>query len=441
MMHHITSIAIEGLWGKSSFKKGFSSDVNFLIGKNGTGKTTIINLITAALKLDLAVLESADFESINIKFGTTHSNAKPEYRVEKLNDGSELYPELKFFIKSKASEPFRIYSISEVDQRILFRRLRSGPRGKTDQRLMRLGIAEELSKLVNVAWLPVYRYGWLGAPEAGKQEHLTPIDGKVFELSNGMVRYFSSLESQVKEKEEQVQKTMFLSLLAEKEWGKNLPTSPSILAEEQDALAQIFHNFGLAEEDYQKRLAEHFELAKGALVEVHEVANRKARGEGSEKEKSRTVEGYFALVATARIAAVVNAWTEFQKESAQILQGRERFLSILNELTSSNKEFYVSQENELSVRLENGEVLPLVNLSSGEKQLVVILGEAMLQNQEEYIYIADEPELSLHVDWQESLVSNIRALNQRAQIIFATHSPDIVGTFDDRTIDVEKYML
>ncbi|HCL3974884.1 TPA: ATP-binding protein, partial [Pseudomonas aeruginosa] len=53
------------------------------------------------------------------------------------------------------------------------------------------------------------------------------------------------------------------------------------------------------------------------------------------------------------------------------------------------------------------------------------------------IYIADEPELSLHVLWQEQLTSAISQLNQNAQIVFATHSPDVVGVHGDKIIDME----
>ena len=76
-------------------------------------------------------------------------------------------------------------------------------------------------------------------------------------------------------------------------------------------------------------------------------------------------------------------------------------------------------------------------LSSGEKQLLILLSETLLQRQSPAVFIADEPELSLHVKWQEKLVPSLRELNASSQIIAATHSPDIVGPLSDRTIDME----
>ena len=78
---------------------------------------------------------------------------------------------------------------------------------------------------------------------------------------------------------------------------------------------------------------------------------------------------------------------------------------------------------------------------SGEKQLLIILGEALLQRSAPWVYIADEPELSLHVTWQESLVRNLKKVNPNAQIVFATHSPDIVSTYEDCVFDMEKILL
>jgi len=76
-------------------------------------------------------------------------------------------------------------------------------------------------------------------------------------------------------------------------------------------------------------------------------------------------------------------------------------------------------------------------LSSGEKQLLILLGETLLQRERPSILIADEPELSLHVLWQEKLIANLRTLNPAAQIVVATHSPDIVGSLGNRAIDME----
>ena len=77
-------------------------------------------------------------------------------------------------------------------------------------------------------------------------------------------------------------------------------------------------------------------------------------------------------------------------------------------------------------------------LSSGEKQILILLTEALLRVDEPVVYIADEPELSLHILWQEKLLRSLVELSGQIQIIVATHSPDIVGRFMDNVIDLGR---
>ncbi len=63
------------------------------------------------------------------------------------------------------------------------------------------------------------------------------------------------------------------------------------------------------------------------------------------------------------------------------------------------------------------------NLSSGEKQILIILLTVLIESNKPFILLMDEPEISLHVEWQSILIESIRALNSTIQIIIATHNP------------------
>lgn len=65
------------------------------------------------------------------------------------------------------------------------------------------------------------------------------------------------------------------------------------------------------------------------------------------------------------------------------------------------------------------------SLSSGERQLLYLFLEAM--GAEYNTVLMDEPELSLHVDWQQRLLQSMQALNPDMQLIVATHSPEILA--------------
>ena len=75
---------------------------------------------------------------------------------------------------------------------------------------------------------------------------------------------------------------------------------------------------------------------------------------------------------------------------------------------------------------QNGETLTPYQLSSGEKQLLVILLTVLVENNEHYALLMDEPEISLHIEWQQQLIGLIRKLNPNAQIILSTHSPALI---------------
>ena len=53
----------------------------------------------------------------------------------------------------------------------------------------------------------------------------------------------------------------------------------------------------------------------------------------------------------------------------------------------------------------------------------------------------DEPEISLHIEWQNKLIEAIRSLNPNCQIIMTTHSPSIFADgWEDKLIFMEDIM-
>ncbi|MDR0988680.1 MAG: AAA family ATPase [Prevotellaceae bacterium] len=73
-----------------------------------------------------------------------------------------------------------------------------------------------------------------------------------------------------------------------------------------------------------------------------------------------------------------------------------------------------------------GERLPLTKLSSGEKQMLIILLTVLLRAGVPCVLFMDEPEASLHIEWQQKLIGLIRALNPQVQLILSTHSPAVI---------------
>lgn len=63
--------------------------------------------------------------------------------------------------------------------------------------------------------------------------------------------------------------------------------------------------------------------------------------------------------------------------------------------------------------------------------------EALLQKCKPYVYLADEPEISLHIEWQRKILPAVKRLNPFAQIIAATHSPEVASKYKDMLIDMK----
>ena len=103
-----------------------------------------------------------------------------------------------------------------------------------------------------------------------------------------------------------------------------------------------------------------------------------------------------------------------------------------------DKTIKVDESNGLKIESSSKSQLNWQDLSSGEKQILILLTEVLLKVDEPVVYIADEPELSLHVTWQEKLLESLVTLGGQKQIIVATHSPDIVGKFRDNVITLGK---
>lgn len=53
--------------------------------------------------------------------------------------------------------------------------------------------------------------------------------------------------------------------------------------------------------------------------------------------------------------------------------------------------------------------------------------QSVFDGQKTLYFMMDEPEISLHINWQQTLIETLRTLNPNCQLIIATHSPSIFG--------------
>lgn len=113
-------------------------------------------------------------------------------------------------------------------------------------------------------------------------------------------------------------------------------------------------------------------------------------------------------------------------DAAQHLSEKKmRFQDIVDDLFSDTGKKIVRTENEIRFS-QIGETLVPYQLSSGEKQMLAILLTVLVEDNQPYVLFMDEPEVSLHIEWQKRLIDLILELNANVQIILTTHSPAVV---------------
>ena len=117
----------------------------------------------------------------------------------------------------------------------------------------------------------------------------------------------------------------------------------------------------------------------------------------------------------------------FPKEANTIQQRIDKFFTLVNSLfEETGKEITIDPQNNILVfSIKGTEKIQLDQLSSGEKQILLILTTVFLQEEKPNILLMDEPEISLHINWQDHLIELIRKLNPNCQLILTTHSPNI----------------
>ena len=134
---------------------------------------------------------------------------------------------------------------------------------------------------------------------------------------------------------------------------------------------------------------------------------------------------YQVNVGNRMIALLTSGDPEAREKATAAANAKTRFLDIVDELFAETGKRIDRTSNELSF-LQYDEKLSPYLLSSGEKQILLILLTVLTEDQQHYVLFMDEPEASLHFEWQKSLISLVRELNPNAQVILTTHSPALI---------------
>lgn len=423
-MFKIKSIEISGFWQSNrTAATTFRDDVNIIIGKNGTGKTTFMNIVHAVLAVDGDALFDNPFKSVTLTL--SEGKRTRTVRAERHETDTSPFPIIEYHISNRR---FVAPLIGLDDGRPTVVRRRAA------EDLQR--IKKELGSFVSVASLSVYRIGGDADPEVRERmvrRVASPVDLRLQSLMHRLTQYQLELSSAAREVSVQLQRDVLTSLLyaGAKDDAQSYRLDFNEATEKQN-LVSAYKQLGVAGPEVSKKIQEHIS-AVGETVRHLQLQTSKTKN----KDSSPPVRIDFSALEAFRLTRTVVAKSlEAEEKIDEIFSHVNLFLETLKKFIGDKIFSFVG--GELIVNTEGP--LPLAKLSSGEKQLLILLIEALLQRQRPFIFLADEPELSLHIAWQRNIISAIRSLNSNAQIVVATHSPEIAGRFKECLLDMSDIL-
>lgn len=377
------------------------------------------------MRSDIQSLYSIQFDKITLKLKTIGANKKPVIEVLKTSDPEMGSLNIKYTIKESSGDKGQVYGVEGPNDARIYRdykyshmRIRHGV--EMGERLS--GI---LAKFVEVNWLSINRAASDLEMRRKDEAYQSPVDQKVAEISQAFARYFSLLTSRAEAEGKNFQEYVFLSLLEQNYTGGDVFKQASLEQEDRATVIDVLRGLGVTNSKASRSVNGHYSRVQSA---------KKAY---EQSEGHLSLDQAITLSDAHRVSEMIKEWRKLQHERQGIFEPKTKFEQIINSLMLG-KELHFDQRNIPKVHLQSDDTVDIKALSSGEKQLFILLGEALLQEGRPVVFISDEPELSLHVKWQSSLFKNIRSLNSSCQVISATHSPDIVGMFQDRVIKIES---
>jgi len=203
-LYKIQSVKIDGFWQKYNAQCNFNPDVNIIIGRNGTGKTTFMNILHAVLTVDITELAENDFESETILLSREEDTRT--IQVQKVE--SDSYPVAQYKIsQDEEKKQFRL--INTEDKRISY---------SLRRKLLEesLEIRNELGALVSVASLSVYRLRNDDEYEVKDRygsRFISPVDHRLSQALQGLTQFQLELAQQANGILEKLQSEVLASIL------------------------------------------------------------------------------------------------------------------------------------------------------------------------------------------------------------------------------------
>lgn len=455
----IQRFSAKKIHGYLNFDVKFDNEITFLTGINGSGKTSVIQSIIALITPNFYVLTKMNFEKIEVFI--LDNEVKISISAKMTKDGAIVLncssTKDQIIIRPYSHDPdLPSYSYIEKEQEYYSELLDSF----SETSLMRV-----INELPTPMFLDLDRRPKDLPDRRIYSMRRTPIrrGRNIFSDSLSLSMSVATSLAQNSYRDalinlgtlgEKLRESMILELLElepSPAYGLQikLPTKKEIetittMRKSIESLPQILQ---IDKVDLEKRLIPTLDTLTRFAERIPkdfdvETLFKEKNGE-LDQEILDSILGWSSNEAQLKnIIKIVKLVGDYNEQRKQRMMSYNKYISTINKfINDSEKTLYFDDQGYLWFSI-NGldEKRPISSLSSGEAQLFVILTHLFFnpKARKANVFIIDEPELSLHVHWQELFVDSVISANPNIQYIMATHAPSIIRSRLDNCIDLSK---
>ena len=438
----IVSFKGEKIRGYQNHSIHFHDGVTFLIGINGSGKTTVLNLIQGLLTPSLNILDAIEYSNIEVEVLVDLDEKKFVISSNKSEDVISLSIQRgsKNSFVSEFSR-YKLKNILEEEQIILDEMLFTDDAIEYKayneiRRKVKTPLFISLERSQNEQCDSIERRN----PFVRKRDRINSmnindcldnIQDKIYILFR---KNFTRQNKYINEFRNQVVKA---SLKFNSDVISSLNNSGSFLKEkskiekrEKDFLEAIK---GLENDDSIIKEAQNF------FTKLKETLDIMLSKDSKEDERTdATMTWVLNNTQLLKIDEIIENGHSYQQKMEKLEDPINRFTHSVNLFfRESNKQLIISKTGDIKVLYSNYNLKKVNNikeLSSGEKQIIAMFGSLIFHdgNNTSDVYFVDEPEISLHLSWQDIYVDALLTACPNNQFILATHSPNIISDINRR---------
>lgn len=394
-MSHIIEFKISGLAGrKGVYKQKLNRDVNIFFGPNGSGKTSLLRILNSAMIGDSSLIRFVPFESAEVKI---YSISYERESVRYINMGDLNRKSSKRKQEEHETEVYSDETTSTINI----------PRLSNEQKMPMWKTTPMKPDLSMKQWQHIYLPTW--RLYVGYEPYSVVESRRGFpeiQREYDWDRFFA-------QKLEELWSSFTNRLL--REVGKI----------QEQGLASILRGI-LKTKPSQKRKLKSMDLKK-----AYSRAEAFLARQGSLDVLGSLESFGKRYTDDSQIQGVISDIDTIEQRIEETMTSREKLKQLITDMFTGNKKLIFKDEG-IEVETDDKKKIGLTSLSSGEKHSLWIFIETLLV--EDNTLLIDEPEMSMHVDWQNRLLSAMGQLNPHAQLIMATHSPEIMVGIDDDKI-------